>query len=459
MSEVRGNSSASTGAFDSAAFDSAAVRAQFPILGRTLAMDRPLVYLDSGATSQRPQRVIDAMRRFDETSNSAVHRGAHQLAAEATVAYEEARAVVAGFVGADEEEIVWTKNATEALNVLALALSDAAAGIGPETFANPDGTPDSRIVLRPGDSIVTTELEHHANLVPWQRLARRSGATLRWMNVTDEGRLDLERGLNLIDETTRVVAVTGASNVTGAVVDVAAVVSRAREVGASGRSAAGERGPIVVLDACQMAPHLAMDLHALDVDAAAFSSHKMYGPTGIGALYVRRELAELLPPALTGGSMVETVTMEGATFMPPPVRFEAGSQPITQVIGFAEACRFLNEAGMEAVAQHEREITRLLLDGVASVPGVRLIGPGDAADRLALVSFEVEGVHPHDAGQILDAAGVAVRVGHHCAQPVHRRFGVTASTRASAGIYTNEADVAAFVEQLGQVRSFFGLEG
>lgn len=439
------------------------IRAQFPILRRTLADGAKLVYLDSGATAQRPERVIDAMARFDRESNSAVHRGAHQLAAEATAAYEEARAGVAGFVGAHEDEIVWTKNATEGLNVLALALSEASAGLAPHLRMGAAEEVDPRLVLGPGDSVVITELEHHANIVPWQMLCRRTGARLRWIGVTDDGRLDPST-YDVIDETTRVLAVTGASNVTGALTDVPELVARARALGGVGTQS--ERGPIVVLDACQLAPHVAMDMHALDVDAAVFSSHKMFGPTGIGVLYGRRELLAALPPVLTGGSMVDTVTMDETTVMPAPARFEAGSQPITQVVGLHEAVRFLEEIGMDAVAAHEAELARLLVEGIAAVPGVRVLGPTDLTDptsespgRLAVVAFEVEGVHPHDVGQLLDSFGVAVRVGHHCAQPVHRRLGVPSSARATASIYNTAHDIEVFLEALGKVRAFFGLEG
>ena len=428
------------------------VRAQFPLLARTLRNDAPLVYLDSGATSQRPDVVLDAMRDFDARSNSAVHRGAHQVAEEATEAYEQARAAVARFVGADADEIVWTKNATEGLNVLALGISDASAGLGPQ----PDVAPDPRLVLGPGDTVVVSELEHHANLVPWQRLCARTGATLRWIGVTDEGRLD-PATFDVLDESCRVLAFTGASNVTGALTDVPALVGHARALGATG-SRAGERGPIVVLDACQLAPHRPLDLHSLDVDAAVFSSHKMYGPTGIGVLYGRRDLLAALPPVLTGGSMVRKVTMERTFFADAPARFEAGSQPITQAVGLHAAVDFLTRIGMDAVVAHEDALAARLLAGIAGVPHVRVLGPTDARDRLAVVAFEVEGVHPHDVGQVLDDAGVAVRVGHHCAQPVHQRFGVTASARASAGIYTTDADVDAFVEQLARVRPFFGYD-
>lgn len=418
----------------------AAVRADFPLLRRTVRGGGPLVYLDSAATSQKPDVVIDAELDFYTERNAAVHRGAHQLAEEATDAYEAARADVASLVGARPDEIVWTANATAAINLVAYAMSNATAGRG--------GAAARRFALAPGDEIVVTEAEHHANLVPWQELAARTGATLRWIGVGDDGRLRTDELATVVTERTKVLAFAHVSNVTGAVADVASFVARAREVGA-----------LTVLDACQSVPHLPVDLGALGVDFAAFSGHKMYGPTGVGALYGRRELLEAVPPFLTGGSMVEVVTMESTTFAPPPQRFEAGSMMVAQAVGAGAAARYLRELGMAAVAEHEAHMTRLLLDAVAAVPGVRLIGPPDTRDRVAVVSFVVDGVHAHDVGQVLDDAGVAVRVGHHCAQPLHRRFGVAATSRASAGVYTTAEEVAAFGAALATVRPFFGLGG
>lgn len=417
----------------------AAVRADFPLLTRTVRGGRPLVYLDSGATSQKPEVVLDAEQDFYTQRNAAVHRGAHQLAEEATEAFETARAQVARFVGADEDEIVWTSNATAAINLVAYAMSNATAGRG--------GAAARRFALAPGDEIVVTELEHHANLVPWQELAARTGATLRWLGVTDDGRIDLSGLADVVNERTRVLAFTHASNVTGAITDVAPLVARAREVGA-----------LTVLDACQSVPHLPVDLHALGVDFAAFSGHKMLGPTGVGALYGRRELLEAMPPVTTGGSMVEVVTMESTTYAPPPRRFEAGTQMVSQAVAMGAAATYLGELGMDAVAAHEAELTVALLDAVSSVPGVRIIGPTTPEHRLAAVSFVVDGVHAHDVGQVLDDAGVAVRVGHHCAQPLHRRFGVAATARASAAVYTTVEEIAVFREALAGVRTFFGLE-
>ncbi|MPV35798.1 SufS family cysteine desulfurase [Georgenia subflava] len=417
----------------------AAVRADFPLLGRTVRGDRPLVYLDSAATSQKPQCVIDAEQDFYERRNAAVHRGAHQLAEEATEAYEAARAAVAAFVGVAEDEILWTKNATEGLNLVTYAMSNASLGRGGDAARELFG-------LGPGDEVVVTEAEHHANLVPWQELCARTGATLRWLGVTDEGRLD-ESTFDVITERTKVVALTHASNVTGALSPVADVVALARRAGA-----------LVVLDACQSVPHLPVDLKALDVDFAAFSGHKMLGPTGIGVLYGRRELLAAMPPFLTGGSMVQVVTMESTTYAEAPARFEAGTQMVAQTVGLHAAVDYLSELGMDAVAAHEHDLTVRLLDGIASVPGVRVLGPADPVDRLAVVAFSVDGVHPHDVGQVLDDAGIAVRVGHHCAQPVHRRLGVHASARASAGLYTTAEEIDVFVDKLGQVRRFFGVD-
>jgi len=417
----------------------AAVRADFPLLTRTLRAGRPLVYLDSGATSQKPDVVINAEMEFYRERNAAVHRGAHQLAEEATAAFEQARAQVASFVGVCPDELVWTSNATAGINLVAYAIGNATAGRG--------GADARRFALEPGDEIVVTEAEHHANLVPWQELAARTGAVLRWIGVDDDGRLRTDQLASVVTARTRVLAFTHASNVTGAVTDVAPFVARAREVGA-----------LTVLDACQSVPHLAVDLHALGVDFAAFSGHKMLGPTGVGALYGRRELLEALPPVTTGGSMVEVVTMETTTYAPPPQRFEAGTQMVAQAIGMGSAACYLAELGMGAIADHEAALTRALLDAVASVPHVRVLGPLDSRDRLATVSFVVEGVHAHDVGQVLDGAGVAVRVGHHCTQPLHRRFGAAATTRASASVYTTVEEIEVFREALAGVRMFFGLD-
>ncbi|MGC4932372.1 cysteine desulfurase [Gordonia sp. DT30] len=419
----------------SSGLDVAALRADFPILARTVRDDKPLVYLDSGATSQRPLQVLDAEREFLLTHNAAVHRGAHQLAEEATDAYEGAREKIAGFVGALPDQIVFTKNATEALNLVTYTLGDdrSAALLG--------GKP-----LGQGDTVVITELEHHANLVPWQELCRRTGATLRWYGVTGDGRIDLS-SLEL-DDTVKVVAFTHQSNVTGAVADVAEMVRRARAVGA-----------LVVLDACQSVPHTPVDFNALDVDFAAFSGHKMFGPSGVGVLYGKTELLDGLPPFITGGSMIETVSMDGTTYAPPPQRFEAGVPMTSQVVGLGAAIDYLNAIGMEAIAAHEHSLTERALDLLGQIDGLRIIGPATTADRGGAVSFVVDGIHAHDLGQILDDEGVAIRVGHHCAWPLHKRFGVAATARASFAAYNTLDEVDALAAAIGKAQSFFGVNG
>lgn len=411
--------------------DVTAIRADFPILSRVMRGGNQLAYLDSGATSQKPFAVLDAERDFLMTSNGAVHRGAHQLMEESTDAYEQGREDIAAFVGADSDELVFTKNATEALNLVAYTLGD-------KRFDRAVG---------PGDVIVVTELEHHANLVPWQELAQRTGATLKWYDVipdgSEAGRIDLD-SLEL-DERVKVVAFSHHSNVTGAIAPVAELVSRAKGVGA-----------LTVLDACQSVPHQPVDFHGLDVDYAAFSGHKMLGPTGIGVLYGRRELLGAMPPFLTGGSMIETVTMEASTYAPAPQRFEAGTPMTSQVVGLAAAARYLDKIGMAAVSEHEHELVRAALEGLATVDGVRVIGPTSLSDRGSPVSFVVDGVHAHDVGQVLDDEGVAVRVGHHCAWPLHRRFGIAATARASFAVYNTAEEVDRLVAGVRRAVEFFG---
>ena len=413
-----------------------ALRARFPILAREVN-GHPLVYLDSAATAQKPDVVIDAESAFYRESNAAVHRGAHTLAGEATELYEDARETVAAFLGVDENEVVFTSHATEALNLVAYALGTASIGRGA-------GASATEFALGPGDEIVVTELEHHANLIPWQELAARTGATLRFVPVLDDGALDLEAAAHIIGERTRVLAITHVSNVTGAVTPLEVRVPMARAAGA-----------LVVLDACQSAPHLPLRPRELDVDLAVFSGHKLYGPTGIGVLYGRAALLDALPPFLYGGSMITTVTMEKAEYLPSPQRFEPGTPRIAQAVGLAAAIRFVQEVGMQRIAATEHVLAERLLAGLASVPGVRVLGAN--AERVALASVVVDGVHAHDAGQVLDEVGIAARVGHHCAQPLHRRFGVTASLRLSAGLYTTEAEVDQAVEAVASIRPFFGL--
>jgi cysteine desulfurase / selenocysteine lyase len=419
----------------------ARIRAGFPILSRTVREGRPLVYLDSGATAQRWAGALDAERAFSEEVNAAVHRGAHQLSEEATDRYESARATVARFVGGAPDEVVFTKNATESLNLVAYAFSNSVAG----------QVKDPRLVLGEGDEILVTEMEHHANLVPWQELALRTGATLRWVGVTDEGRLDLD-GVHgpalgdLLTERTKVVAFTHVSNVLGTVNPVRQLVDAARAAGA-----------LTVLDACQSAPHLALDVAELGVDLAAFSGHKMYGPTGVGVLWGRSELLHAMPPFITGGSMIETVRMEGTTYAAPPQRFEAGSPNAAQAVGLAAAVTWLQELGMDRVHAHELALTERLLAGLAERPWVRVVGPRDSVDRGSAVSFVVEGVHAHDVGQVLDDQGVEVRVGHHCAWPLHRRLRATATARASLAAYTTPDEVDAALAALDRVPDVFGV--
>ena len=417
------------------------IRNDFPLLHREVN-GRPLSYLDTGATSQNPISVIEAEQEYYEQRNSAVHRGAHTLAAEATDFFEQARARVAHFVGAAEDEIVWTSNATEGINLVAYSIGNASAGRG--------GAEADRFRIGPGDEIVVTEMEHHANLIPWQELAARTGATLRFIPLADDGTLKLDVAGDLIGASTRVLAFTHVSNVLGTINPVDALVALARNSG-------NPYGTLVVLDACQSAPHLPLDLHGLDVDFAVFSAHKMLGPTGVGALYGKSELLNALPPFLTGGSMITLVTMDHAEFLPAPQRFEAGTQRVSQAIAFASAVDYLEHTGIERIHEWEAHLTQRAISGLAQIPGIRILGPGAGVSRGGLVAFDTDGVHAHDVGQFLDDRGIAVRVGHHCAQPAHRRYGVTASTRASFYLYNTEAEVDAFLDAMAGVRPFFGI--
>lgn len=410
-------------------FDVNAIREQFPILQRTVRGDKPLVYLDSGATSQHPLPVWKAEEEFVLHTNAPVHRGSYQLAEEADDAYESARQAIAAFVGADRDEIAFTKNATEALNEVAYVLSDERAG---------------DLYVGEGDTVVITELEHHANLVPWQELCACTGATLKWYSMTEDGRIDLD-SLEL-DDSVKVVAFTHQSNVTGAVADVDELVRRARAVDA-----------MVVLDACQSVPHMAVDFHALDVDFAAFSGHKMCGPSGVGVLYGKEELLKKLPPFLTGGSMIEIVKMEETTFAEPPTRFEAGTQMTSQVVGLGAAVKFLEEVGMDNIQAHEKKLTERALRQLKEIPGLRIIGPETTENRGGAISFTVEGVHPHDLGQVLDDHGVSIRVGHHCAWPLHRACGAQSTARASFYLYNTEEEVDKLVDAIKAAREFFGV--
>ncbi|WP_017178805.1 aminotransferase class V-fold PLP-dependent enzyme [Actinomyces timonensis] len=432
----------------------ARARKDFPYLARPARNGQELAYLDWAATAQKPQCVLDAEFRFYRMSNGAAGRSTYQLADEATASLEDAREAVAAFVGARASQLVFTKNATEAINLVALAIGHASLGRpaagGPG--AAPASDPARRLALGPGDEVVVTRAEHHANLVPWQELCARTGATLRWLDLDGAGRIDLA-GLDVLTARTRVLALGHASNVTGAIAPLAPVLDAARAAG----SAAG-REPIVVLDTCQTAPHMPLDFTALaaaGVDAIALSSHKMCGPTGVGALVATEELLDAMPPVLTGGSMIEVVTMESSTYMPPPARFEAGSQPLAQAAGWRAAVDYLGILGMDRLRAREEGLTAHALDGMRRVPGLRIIGPDSAADRLGVIAFTIEGVHPHDVGQVLDAAGVAVRTGHHCAQPIHAHFGIHASSRVSFGPTTTIEEIDRFLEAAAGVQSYF----
>jgi cysteine desulfurase/selenocysteine lyase len=423
----------------SASLDVPRIRKDFPILARTVRGDRPLVYLDSAATSQKPTAVLDAERAFYETSNAAVHRGAHQLAEEATDAYEGARSAIAGFVGARPSDIVFTKNATEGLNLAAYAFSNGTDKVRQGRSVDP------RFVIGPGDSVVITEMEHHANLIPWQELCAKTGAELKWIGIDDDGRLRSE-DFGIIDETTKVVSIVHQSNILGTLNPVVEIMARAREVGAIG-----------VVDACQSIPHMRVDVTDLGADLVAWSGHKMLGPTGIGLLWGRAEILDAMPPFLTGGSMIEMVHMESSTFAPPPQKFEAGVPMVAQAVGLGAAVRYLEDVGMESIAQHEHELTGYALDRLGQLPGVRIIGPTSNVDRGSAISFVVNGLHPHDVGQVLDDRGVAVRVGHHCAWPTCRRFDVPATTRLSTYLYNDTADIDAAVEGIQAAQQFFGV--
>jgi cysteine desulfurase/selenocysteine lyase len=413
------------------AFDPCEVRKDFPIFERTIRDGKRLVYLDSGATSQKPNSVIEAESNFYRMHNAAVHRGAHQLAEEATDAYEGARETVAKFLGGSVDEIIFTKGATESLNLLAYAFSN--------------GDSDNRFNVKSTDRIVVTEMEHHANLIPWQQLAKRSGAELKWFEVTPEGRLDLSNLAEIITPNTKVVALTHQSNVLGTVNPLAAIVARAHEVGA-----------VVVLDACQSAPHMPVNVNELDLDFLTFSGHKAIGPTGIGVLWGRASLLKDLPPFLFGGSMIETVTMTDATWAPSPRRHEAGVPNMAQAVGLAAALDYLMHIGMDNIYKHEQELGGYLLKRLQEIPDLKLVGPLVMDDRGAVASFTLGDIHPHDLGQYLDSQGIAVRTGHHCAWPLTRKLGVQATTRASLYLYNDEADVDALIAGILGAQQYFG---
>ena len=411
-------------------FDVAKVRKDFPIFERTIRDGKKLVYLDSGATSQKPLSVIEAEGNFYKFHNAAVHRGAHQLAEEATDAYEGARETVAKFLGGSADEIIFTKGATESLNLLAYAFSNA--------------EPGNRFAIGPEHTIVVSEMEHHANLIPWQQLAERIGAKLTWLPITSDGRLDLSKISQVITGKTKIVAITHQSNVFGTIVPIDQIVKAARSVGA-----------FIILDACQSVPHFPVDVKKLDVDFLAFSGHKMLGPTGIGILWGKSELLEQLEPALFGGSMVDSVTMETATWAKAPRKFEAGVPNMAQAVGLSAAVDYLNNVGMANVESHELALTKELLEGLSQISAVNVIGPLDMKDRGGVVSFTIDGVHPHDVGQVLDQYGVAVRTGHHCAWPLMRKLNLVGTTRASFHLYNDSKDVQALLQGVIKTKEYF----
>lgn len=411
------------GSFESP-LDWQSVRADFPILSRELSGGLPLVYLDSANSSQKPRQVVKAIEEHYLVHNANVARAMHQLGAESTAAYEGGRDKVAAFIGApNRDEIVFTKNASEALNLAAHTLGAA---------------------LKPGDEVLITEMEHHSNIVPWQLACERTGATLRWFGVTDDGRLDLSNIEELINEHTKVVSLTWVSNALGTINPITDIAAKAHAVGA-----------VVVVDASQAVPQFPVDVSTLGADLLAFTGHKAVGPTGIGVLWGRYDLLAQLPPFLGGGEMIEVVRMTGSTYAPPPARFEAGTPPIAQAVGLGAALDYLAGIGMDKIAAHEQAVTAYALEGLKTVPGLTILGPTEAVERGGAVSFELDGVHPHDVATVLDTRGIAVRAGHHCARPVHERFGVQSSTRASFYLYTTPEEIDALVDGLGFVRSFF----
>jgi cysteine desulfurase/selenocysteine lyase len=407
---------------DAVPFDVEAIRKDFPILSRTVRNGKPLVYLDSGATSQHPTVVLDAEREYYERHNAAAHRGTHLLGQEATEIYEGARAKVAAFLGARPDEVVFTKSATEGINLVAFGLAWS---------------------LRPGDEILISEIEHHANLVPWQQLALRTGATLKWFRELPDGRLDVDP--SLVTSRTKIVAVTGQSNVTG-------VIPPLREIGELAHSV----GALFLVDGAQLVPHHPVSVSDIGADFLAFSGHKMLGPLGLGVLYGKYAALDALPPFLTGGSMIEVVRMEETTFLPPPAKFEPGVPAVSLAAGLGAAVDYLTILGMDNVAAHEKLLTAHALEVVGAIPGVRILGPLTTENRGGTVAFEVEGVHAHDVGQVLDELGIAIRTGHHCAWPLHRTLGCQASNRASFYVYNTVGEVDALADGIRYAKKFFG---
>jgi cysteine desulfurase/selenocysteine lyase len=413
-----------------ASLDTASIKRDFPILSRKIRETNRLVYLDSGATSQKPNAVLDAERDFYIHHNAAAHRGAHQLAEEATELYEGARQKVASFIGAEVDEVIFTKSATESINAIAYSMGNADSR--------------SRFHIAPGDRIVVSEMEHHANLIPWQELAKRTGAELVWFKVTDDGRLDFSNIDELISEKTKIVALTHQSNVLGTINPLDRIVKRTHDVGA-----------LFILDACQSVPHYEVNVKSLDIDFIAFSGHKMLGPTGVGILWGRKEILDEMPPFLTGGSMIETVTMESATYLDAPKRFEAGVPNMAQAVGLGAAVDYLSRIGLQVIHEHETTLTEAALKGLQTIQGLTIIGPTDMTLRGGVLSFAIDGIHPHDLGQALDSYGIAVRTGHHCAWPLMKRFKTVATTRASFYLYNDLDDVNALVDGVERARKYF----
>jgi cysteine desulfurase/selenocysteine lyase len=412
--------------------DVAALKRDFAIFDKKMRGGKQLVYLDSGATSQKPHQVLDAERFFYENNNAAVHRGAHLLAEEANEAYEGARQIVADFIGASADETIFTKSATESLNLIAYSFGNS--------------KPGSKFHLKAGDRIVVSEMEHHANLIPWQQLAKRTGAELVWFQITDEGRLDLSKIANVIDRKTKIVAITHQSNMLGTINPIQEITQAAKKVGA-----------LVILDACQSAPHFRIDVKELGIDFLAFSGHKALGPTGVGICWGKAEHLSEMEPFLTGGSMIETVTMTEATWAPAPRKFEAGVPNMAQAVGLAAALNYLSKIGMDRVAEHDALLTEYALSKLIALPGVSVIGPQNGVDRGAVVSFTIDGIHPHDVGQALDGNGIAVRTGHHCAWPLMRRLNLVGTTRASFYIYNDLQDIDILAQSIGEAQKFFGV--
>ena len=412
--------------------DVAALKRDFAIFDKKMRGGKQLVYLDSGATSQKPRQVLDAERFFYENNNAAVHRGAHLLAEEANEAYEGARQIVADFIGAGADETIFTKSATESLNLIAYSFGNS--------------KPGSKFHLKAGDRIVVSEMEHHANLIPWQQLAKRTGAELVWFEITEEGRLDLSKIADVINKKTKIVAITHQSNVLGTINPIQEITQAAKKVGA-----------VVVLDACQSAPHFQIDVKELGIDFLAFSGHKALGPTGVGICWGKGEHLSEMEPFLTGGSMIETVTMTDATWAPAPRKFEAGVPNMAQAVGLAAALNYLSKIGMDRVAEHDALLTEYALSKLVALPGVSVIGPQNGVDRGAVVSFTIDGIHPHDVGQALDGNGIAVRTGHHCAWPLMRKLNLVGTTRASFYIYNDLQDIDILVQSIGEAQKFFGV--